>query len=64
MLSSTVFISICVWLRLLVYMRPLAGAVNKDDLLISIKRMVGRTNLIARTTGRHILIFILMRITT
>ena len=31
MFSSTVFIWICVWLGLLVYMRPLAGAVNEDD---------------------------------
>ena len=32
MFSSTVFISIYVWLGLLVYMRPLAaGAVNEDD---------------------------------
>ena len=31
MFSSTVFISICVWLGLLVYMRTLAGAVNEDD---------------------------------
>ena len=31
MFSPTVFISICVWLGLLVYMRPLAGAVNEDD---------------------------------
>ena len=31
MFNSTVFTSIYVWLGLLVYMRPLAGAVNEDD---------------------------------